>query len=133
MFSLVTRLRLDGSVVFAGHYGAADGLAAFYEMASLYLSMSEHEGFCIPLLEAMHYGLPVLAYASTGVPFTLGEAGILLLQKEPAVAAEIAYEAVANDGLRERLLACQSARLRAFAPEKMHAQFRACLESRFQV
>jgi len=129
LYRLVTRFGLDGSVLFAGHLGTADGLAAFYQMADLYVSMSEHEGFCVPLLEAMYYDVPVLTYASTGVPFTMGDAGILIHQKEPHVVAEIAHEVKSNEDFREKLLQGQHARLKDFAPDLARAQFRTCLQS----
>ena len=54
-----------------------EDLATYYRTARVYLSLSEHEGFCVPLLEAMAADVPVLAYASTAVPDTLGGAGVL--------------------------------------------------------
>jgi glycosyltransferase involved in cell wall biosynthesis len=127
LYRLVTHLRLDGSVVFAGHYAAADGLAAFYQMADVYISMSEHEGFCIPLVEAMRFDIPVLAYASTGVPYTMGDAGVLFHHKEYSLIAEMVHEVIENRSLRERLVSVQRARVDAFAPDKVREQFRATL------
>lgn len=124
---LAHRLELDQAIEFAGHYGAADGLAAFYKSANLYVSMSEHEGFCIPLIEAMYYNLPVLAYASTGVPYTLDGAGVLVRQKEFPTIAEMAHEILTNEVLRARLVQTQRARLGAFAPEMARAQLCACV------
>jgi len=126
---LTHRLKVEKAVEFAGHYGAADGLAAFYKLANLYVSMSEHEGFCIPLVEAMYYSLPVIAYASTGVPYTLDGAGVLVRQKEFPAIAEVAHEILTNETLRARLEHTQRARLDVFAPEVARAQFRACLEA----
>lgn len=123
LYRWVTRLNLDGAVVFAGHYGAADGLAAFYQMADVYISMSEHEGFCIPLMEAMHYALPVLAYDATGVPFTLGDAGILIRQKEFSLIAEMAHEVIDNLDLRARIQTKQRERLRAFQADRVRRDF----------
>ncbi len=126
---LVHRLDLESSVIFAGHYGAAEGLAAFYEMADLYISMSEHEGFCIPLLEAMYYRLPVLAFGSSGVPFTLGDTGVLVRSKDHAFIAEVAGEIIANPELRGRLIRRQRDRLAAFAPDLAREDFRRCLDA----
>lgn len=129
LYRLVTRLKLDGAVVFAGHYAAADGLAALYQMADVYISMSEHEGFCIPLVEAMRFGVPVLAYASTGVPYTLGDAGVLFQRKDYPVIAEMAHEIIANKPLRDRLVTAQRARVEAFAPEHARERFWTCLKA----
>lgn len=129
LYHLVTKLNLDGSVVFAGHHSATDGLAAFYKMADVYLSMSEHEGFCIPLIEAMYYNIPVLAFASSGVPFTMGEAGVLIQLKEHLIIAEVVNEIITNKALRMQLLGTQKTRLEAFSPDIVHTQLRACIEA----
>ena len=52
-------------------------LVAYYEVADLFLCASEHEGFCVPLIEAFHMGLPVVARAATAVPATLDGGGVL--------------------------------------------------------
>jgi len=125
LYEWVTRLGLDGAVVFPGH---VDSLGIFYEMADLYISMSEHEGFCIPLLEAMHFHIPVLAYASTAVPETLANAGVLFQRKDYALVAEMAHEMISNRELRERLIQVQRERLTAFDPDHVRAQFLSCVQ-----
>lgn len=129
LVQLTDDLLLGNSVIFAGHYGAAEGLGAFYKIANLYVCMSEHEGFCIPLIEAMHYGLPVIAYAATGVPFTLGNAGVSIKQKNHPMIAEVAYEIMGNERFRSSLLKGQSARLTAFDPEATRSQVYNCLRA----
>ena len=67
----------DADVLFAGR--VSDGeLASFYEGAKLFLCLSEHEGFCVPLVEAMNFGLPIIAHGATGVPETLSNGGQLI-------------------------------------------------------
>lgn len=122
---LVARLGLEGAVIFAGR---VDALAPYYRIADIYVSMSEHEGFCIPLVEAMHFGVPILAYASTSVPATLGGAGVLFKSKDHRLIAEAAQEIVGNAGLRERLCEGERVRLQAFQPAAVRAQFRTCLD-----
>ena len=122
---LVIRLDLEAAVVFTGR---VEDVGPYYQMADVYVSMSEHEGFCIPLVEAMRYGVPVLAYASTGIPSTMGDAGVLIEQKEYPVIAEIAHEVITNDSLRTRLVKCQRERLAAFAPDVVRDEFRKCLD-----
>ena len=79
-------LGLLDHVVFTGSVSQAE-LCTYYRLASAYLCLSEHEGFCVPLLEAMHFDVPVVAYASTGVPGTMGDAGLLVQEKDfPAIA-----------------------------------------------
>ena len=125
---LVSRLGLEGAVIFTGR---VEQVGHYYQMADVYVSMSEHEGFCIPLVEAMRYGVPVLAYASTGVPSTMGDAGVLILRKEYPAVAEIAHEVITNDSLRARLVKSQRDRLAAFAPEVVRDQLRKCLDLAF--
>lgn len=74
-------------VYFTGHI-PFDEILAYYRIANGFICMSEHEGFCVPLVEAMYFGVPILAYASSAVPETLKTAGILLKEKEPKLAAE---------------------------------------------
>ena len=66
---------------------SAGGLAAYYRNADVFVCLSEHEGFCVPLLESMHHHVPVVAFAATAVPETLDGAGICLPDKAPAVVA----------------------------------------------
>ena len=68
-------------VYFTGHIRFAE-LVAYYNLADVYLSMSEHEGFGVPLLEAFHLGLPVVAYAAGAVEETMNGGGILIREKD---------------------------------------------------
>ncbi len=87
-------------------------LFAHYRRATLFLTLSEHEGFCVPILESMYFGLPVVAYAAGAVPETVGDAGILLTAKTPAAAVAAAVELVA-DGPELRRELVSRGRLRA--------------------
>ena len=115
-------------VVFTGHV-AHDELLACYRAARVFVSMSEHEGFGVPLLEAMLMGLPVLAYAATAVPHTLGGAGVQFHEKRIEVVAEAAHRLATDEGLRAAVLAGQERRVQAFAPATVEATLRAALES----
>ena len=120
---LAAELGLLDSVVFTGAVSQAE-LCTYYRLASAYLCLSEHEGFCVPLLEAMHFGVPVLAYASTGVPGTLGDAGLLLAQKDFPAIAELVCRVVTDPGLRASVVAGQRRRLQAFDADHVGAQLR---------
>lgn len=113
---LTHELEIDGAVRFVGHLGDG-GVKALYEAASVYLCMSEHEGFCLPLVEAMHFGLPVVAFASSAVPDTLGGAGVLCREKRHAEIAEVIGEVARNAELRDRLIAAGRARVAALGFE----------------
>lgn len=106
-------LRVEDHVVFAGRVPLSE-LVAYYRSAHVFMCMSEHEGFCIPLLEAMHSDLPILAYACPGVVSTLGNAGVLVKVKDVPVVAEAAYQLVSDPTLRERIVEQQRHRFDDF-------------------
>ena len=62
-------------------------LVAYYEVADVFLCASEHEGFCVPLMEAFHMGVPVIAYAAAAVPATMDGGGVLVTDKDPVAVA----------------------------------------------
>jgi len=99
-------------------------LAAYYTKANVFITMSEHEGFCVPLLEAMSFDVPVVARAFGAIPDTMGDAGLLLPPDEdPVLAAEALAEALASDGLRAELTRRGRQRLGAFDVETANATF----------
>lgn len=99
---MVYQLRLDKAVSFTG--GMSDSeVRAFYENASVYLTMSEHEGFCLPVIEAMNFGLPVVAYAQGALPATVGDGGVIINDKNPAAVAELVLKIHQDQGLKEEL------------------------------
>jgi L-malate glycosyltransferase len=104
-----------------------DDLAAFYRWADVYVSLSEHEGFCVPLVESMAAGVPVLAYAAGAVPETLGGSGVLFAPKDLEVAAELLGSLVYDRPMRDRVLEGQRRRLRDFAPDAIAARLRETL------
>jgi glycosyltransferase involved in cell wall biosynthesis len=107
-------------VVFAGHVPHAE-LLAYYASAHVFVSMSEHEGFGVPLVEAMLMDVPVLAHAATAVPFTLGGAGVQFGEKRFEALAELAFALAHDAELRASVLAGQRRRLAAFAPATVEA------------
>ena len=101
-----------------------DDLAAYYRWADAYVSLSEHEGFCVPLVEAMATDVPILAYAAGAVPETLGGAGVLFSPKDLEFAAEMLGTLVYDRPVRERILAGQRRRARVFAPDRIAERLR---------
>jgi glycosyltransferase involved in cell wall biosynthesis len=106
----VKELGLD-EVVFTGHVDE-DDLMAYYSAADLFLCLSEHEGYCVPLLEAMIFGVPVVAFDAGAVAETLRGGGILLEQKRPEVVAELIHEVLTRTDLRQAVLETQARVLR---------------------
>jgi len=111
---------------FTGPVPDAD-LAAFYRTAAVYVSLSEHEGFCVPLVEAMAAGVPVLAYAAGAVPETLGGAGVLFSPKDLEVAAEWLATLAYDRDVRQRVIAGQRARLADFGEARVRADLQSLL------
>jgi glycosyltransferase involved in cell wall biosynthesis len=97
-------------VCFTGHL-ADDEMFAVYRAADVFLSLSEHEGFCLPLVESMIFDLPVVAFDSTAVPDTLGGAGILVQDKRPDRLAELVDIVARGEGLREKIIRGERKRL----------------------
>jgi glycosyltransferase involved in cell wall biosynthesis len=99
-----------------------DELLVYYRQAAVYVSLSEHEGFCAPLLEAMAADVPVLAYSAAAVPETLGGAGVQFYPKDLEHAAELAGALVFDDNLRSAVIAGQRRRLKDFSDDRIIAQ-----------
>lgn len=116
-----------GDVIFSGHVPFRD-ILAYYHLADVFLCMSEHEGFCVPLLEAMHFRIPVLAYGQAAVPWTLGGAGVAFADNEPGKVAELLSRVMKDQALREEILAGQEKRLAEFSYERVAAQVRELLQ-----
>jgi L-malate glycosyltransferase len=99
---LVARLGAT-DVRFVGHVTNAE-LAACYEVADIFLCASEHEGFCVPLVEAFREGIPVIAYAATAVPATMDGAGVLFDSRDPVHVAGLIDQVATDRRLRGRIV-----------------------------
>jgi glycosyltransferase involved in cell wall biosynthesis len=104
-------------------------LAAHYRTADAFVCLSDHEGFCVPLLEAMHNRVPIVAYAAAAVPETVADAGVVLPSKEPTLVAAAVHRVVTDGAVREQLVAAGAARLAAFELAKTKAAFRRSIEA----
>lgn len=97
-------------------------LLAYYRIADLYLCMSEHEGFCVPLLECMYLGVPIIAYKCTAIGETLGDAGILFREKRIEEIGEMAHILLTDDDLRTRVINKQKDRALFFQEDYLVTQ-----------
>ncbi|MDD6788762.1 MAG: glycosyltransferase family 4 protein [Lachnospira sp.] len=109
-------------VIFTGHIRFAD-ILAWYRCADAFLCLSEHEGFCVPLVEAMYFHLPILAYDSTAVGETMGGGGLLLEDKDPLLVAGAMDRVIRDQKLRETLVDKGQERLKDFDRKKITEQF----------
>ena len=91
--------------------------------------MSEHEGFGVPLVEAMLMGVPILAHRAAAVPDTLGDAGVQFGEKKVDEVAEMAHLLATDQGLRSAVLAGQERRLPAFAPAAVEGALKGYVDS----
>jgi glycosyltransferase involved in cell wall biosynthesis len=101
---LAVELGVAGAVDFADHVSFPE-LVAHYRSADVFVSLSQHEGFCVPVLEAMKFGVPVVALSSSAVPETVGDAGLLVGDPDPLLVATAVDRVVADPALRGRLTA----------------------------
>ena len=98
------------NIYFEG-FVSPEALAAYYRSADLFVTTSEHEGFCLPLVEAMHSKVPVIARRTGGMPEALGQAGILFDDASPEALALLMDRVLTDDSLRCEVLASQQVRL----------------------
>jgi glycosyltransferase involved in cell wall biosynthesis len=110
-------------VVFTGEV-AHDELLAYYESAHVFVSMSEHEGFGVPLLEAMTKRVPIVAHSGTAVGETLGNAGVQFDHQDVAEFAETAAMLARPGPAREAVLRGQDERVLEFATERTLGRLR---------
>lgn len=109
-------------VIFPGHVSFAQ-LIALYRSASIFLCMSEHEGFCVPLVEAMYFDVPIIAYSAAAIPDTLNGCGVLVEDKDPVLLSMWINQIINNSILRAHILAGQRARLEQLMPEVVENAF----------
>jgi glycosyltransferase involved in cell wall biosynthesis len=100
-------------ICFTGHVPDEE-MFSLYRAADVFLSLSEHEGFGLPFLESMVFGLPIIAYDCTAVPYTLDGSGVSIREKKVDYVAELVAEVANNRGLKEEIIRGQRRRLEGF-------------------
>jgi glycosyltransferase involved in cell wall biosynthesis len=126
--ALMTEYRLlNDRFIFTGAVPDEE-LAIYYRHAAVYVSLSEHEGFCVPLVESMAAGVPVMAYSAAAVPDTLGGAGVQFAPKDLEHAAELLGTLAFDDELRAGVIAGQRQRLQAFGDARISRELAGVVE-----
>ena len=115
-------LGLDDAVTVTGSVTAAD-LEAYYQAADAFVCASDHEGFCVPLVEAMGHRVPVVANGVAAIPETVGRAGIVLPDKNPPAFAAAVHRVVTDDELRGRIAAAAADRVAVFSVTRSADRF----------
>lgn len=126
LLSLAARMGIEDRVLFLGKV-TDSRLKSCYLNSHYYVSMSEHEGFCVPPLEAFHFDLPVLAYSAGAVPETMGGAGVVFTAKDYPLLAELLDRLERDSLLRERIVAAQRERLGCFDANRFEDSLRGTL------
>lgn len=110
---LIRELGLSEKVVLTGKVSDKE-VNAYYRNADLFVCLSEHEGFCVPLVEAMFFNIPVIAFDSSAIKDTLGDAGVLLQNKDAESIARLMNRVIGDEQFREGIIEKQKERLPAF-------------------
>jgi glycosyltransferase involved in cell wall biosynthesis len=114
------------NVIFTGPI-SSEARDAWYDRADAYLSMSEHEGFCAPLIEALAHGVPVVARSAGAVPETLGGAGLVLDGADSPLVAEALHELTSSRSTRSALYDAADQRLAELRPDVLAPRLRSAL------
>lgn len=110
------------NVIFTGHIKFND-ILAYYNIADVFVCQSEHEGFCVPLVEAMYFNVPVIAYDSSAIAETLGTGGFILKDKNSVETAGAIHRVICDNELRQKLIHNQKERLKDFNYNKIYTRF----------
>lgn len=119
----VAALGLGAAVSLPGSV-RAEALRAHFGAADVFVCLSEHEGFCVPVIEAMRLEVPVVAYAAAAVPETVAGAGVLLDGKDPVTVAAAVHRVVTDGALRRQLTAAGARRAADFSLDRSARRFR---------
>ena len=103
-------------VIFTGKIPFSE-ILAYYKVANLFMCTSEHEGFCVPLVEAMYFDVPIIAYNSTAIPWTLGDSGVLMHRKDDMDWSLMINKLLTDFDYREQVLIKQRLQLQNFNKE----------------
>lgn len=115
-------LGLKDDVVFTGHIKFS-AILAFYRIADVFVCMSAHEGFCVPLAEAMFFDVPIVALDTSAISDTLGGSGFLVDDNDPVFVSRVIDRVLNDEALRNELISGQRRRLKDFSYEKIRDTF----------
>ena len=123
----INDIGLSENIKFTGKVDE-DQLYDNYLKADVFICMSEHEGFCIPLLESMYCGVPTIAYEAGAIKTTMGNAGVLVKYKSREMLAKLSYEIINNNMLKNRIIENQYKWIKTFSKEEIKKELRLLIE-----
>ena len=115
----VQKAGLEDAIVFTGKI-SEESLLGCYQNSDAFVCLSGHEGFCLPLIEAMHFNLPVFALKRAAIGETMGQSGVTFEEDSPAVMAETIHRVLRDDSLKKRITDLQKQRLEHFSHDRFH-------------
>ncbi len=121
IIDLVKYLNL-GDIYFTGHI-PVDELIAYYQVSDIFVCASEHEGFCLPLIEAMYFDLPIIAKKTTAIPFVVKNSGILFNKLNLPLISEIIELIINNYDFKEKIIVNQRLALEEYKFDKFQMKF----------
>jgi glycosyltransferase involved in cell wall biosynthesis len=123
LHEVTERLGLQASVIFTGEVSESE-LKSYYLISDLFVIASEHEGFCVPLVEAMAMKVPIVAFSSSAIPETISKAGLVWDERDPYLFAESMDTLINDESLRMRLSLLGKQRYdELFTTDKIELQF----------
>jgi glycosyltransferase involved in cell wall biosynthesis len=120
--AFIAELDLTEAVSVVGSVSPEE-LEAYYRAADVFVCASDHEGFCVPIVEAMAHDLPVVAYGAAAVPETVGDAGLLLASKDPLEFAAAVHRVMDDERLRQVFSRAAVGRVASFSLDRSRARF----------
>jgi glycosyltransferase involved in cell wall biosynthesis len=114
------------NVCFEG-FASPEGLPSYYRLADAFVSTSDHEGYCLPLLEAMHLGVPVVAHGIGGMPEAMNGAGVQYRGLKPVELSYLLHRVISEPGLRSDVLASQARRMEEVRKRDIEGELRVLL------
>ncbi len=128
LLQFTDQIGIADSVTFTGGI-TNEELVAYYKGCDVFVSASEHEGFCVPLIEAMHHEIPVVAYGQAAVPETVADAGVVLSDNDPYEMAAAVHCLLGDKNLREELVARGKINAAGFEIKRTEEKFKEMIKS----
>jgi glycosyltransferase involved in cell wall biosynthesis len=108
-------------------FASPEGLSAYYELADVFVTASDHEGYCLPLVESMHRQVPVIARSRGGMPEALGSGGLMYDDASPEELAQLIHLVLSEPGLKQGVLDSQAKRMQQIASRDAAGELKSLL------